>query len=309
MIGKVSFLDVYYESQRRYVEYYLVYSQDNLELETELPNLQKVLSWILNSDEKSYLPHFWNNLKDPLMDKGFWKIFVEWGEIILSSPHIADNTQTRAWLMADLGWLAMESGDYRLAKDRFLQSRDLFIEIDEYYGTCALERYLGVLAYRAGNLVNANSQYDKAYNIANAHNFKGMIAEIRNLQGSLALKNNELSLARQAYNESLAAFRELNDLWRSTAVLRNLARMEFKANDLSAAKITYTDAIKLCEELVRKDMLYGCQLGLAEVELNLGNIKKAKSLVSSARSGFVDLGMNIGLEKSHQLLARIREYE
>jgi tetratricopeptide (TPR) repeat protein len=158
------------------------------------------------------------------------------------------------------------------------------------------------LAYRMGELDVAAAYYEKALKIAKSRNFIGMVAEIRNLQGSLARKTGDFAKARYFYEEAKRAIEKLEDSWRLTAVLRNLARMEFQLGRLEAARDGFNAAISLCQQIDRKDMLYRCQLRLAEVEKESGNHQEALMLAIKARDGFAELGMKGDLDKVEEFL-------
>lgn len=55
-------------------------------------------------------------------------------------------------------------------------------------------------------------------------------------------------------------------------------------------------------------MLYGCQLGLAQVELKLGRVDRARTLAIGARAGFVQMGMQRDIEIANQFLETVVEY-
>jgi tetratricopeptide (TPR) repeat protein len=196
----------------------------------------------------------------------------------------------------------MEQGEFSLAETMFEQSKNVFGDIGHQQGICALDRYCGVLAYRMGNLELASKYYENALHIAKLHQYTGMIAEIRNLQGSLARKRDDFESARQLYEESKQEVAKLGDQWRLTAVLRNLARMEFQLGNLETAKNRFHEVITLCREIDRKDMLYGCLLSLAEVQEEYGDQEEARALAVKARNGFAELGMENDLARAIRFL-------
>ena len=302
-------LQRYLDTRQHYINYYLSYPAIGIDIDFvhEVANFRQAVSYALETNCHDALTTFWNNIKDFLMDSGSWLLFTEWGEAILNSIQGTENTETQAWLWADLGWLSMERRDFLDAQKSFLQARNKFKQIGNPYGECALERYLGVLAYRMGNLDEATSQYMKAENLAVIHNYEGMMAEIANLQGSLARKKGKFEETRHQYRKSTLALKSINDSWRLTAVLRNMARLEFQAGNFVASRDIFNGAIDLCKQLGRKDILYGCYLRLAEVELELGNLREATELCTKASNGFEELGLDHDLADARQFLARLSQ--
>jgi tetratricopeptide (TPR) repeat protein len=298
--------DTYQKSRQRYLEYYLklpkVANANALELEAEIPNLQYAFNWALWAGNNELLLNFWNNLKDFLWDRGHWQVFLEWGDKTLRALQQLKSPTDEAWVLSELGWFWMEQDESHTAQEMFERSRNIFASINHYEGICAIERYLGVLAYRMGDLDQAQKRYEIALQIALTRDLTGMIAEIRNQQGSVARKTGDFIRARQLYEEAKKEIEQQGDKWRLTGILRNLARLEFQTENFAAAKDGFMETIELCKQINRRDMLYGCQLRLAEVELELGNIEKARELAISARKGFAELGMKRDLQTTNQFL-------
>jgi tetratricopeptide (TPR) repeat protein len=292
--------DIFEHAGSRFASYYLDFDQNPDMLfqwiQNEYPNIQNSISFVYGSNEEALICNFWRRVKDIIWDNGDWQIFHELGEISLKVMRSICDKDGEASVLSDLGWLWMERTDFENARNYFDESLDLFRQLENPAGICATIRYRGVLSYRLGDFINANNNFESALQIATENNFSGMIAEIRNLQGSLARKSGDLTNALNYYEQARTGYEDLGDKWRLTAVLRNLARLYFKAGDYSLSKKAFYEVIELCKEIDRKDMLYGSQLGLAEVELKLGNTKDAHELAESARKGFFELGMEKDLE-------------
>lgn len=308
--------NTYLESHSRFMRYFIrlpTFKETSMrELEDELPNLRLAFEWALEKGDRELLSEFWNGMKDFLMQRGLWNIFLNWGKAtLIALPE--NEVITRAWLLSDLGWLAMEQSDYPKALDLFEQARLTFNSIDYYEpdptdhqeGICAIERYLGVVHYRMGNYELATQYYATALSLAEQNNFFGMIAETHNLQGSLARKLGDYSEARKHYKTALTLMNSLDKKWNVTAILRNLARLEAQMGNYEEALTGFQQAINLCRELDRKDMLFGCQVGLAEIKFEIGNVEEARQLAIEAREGFAELGMMLGIERSQNLINKI----
>lgn len=282
------------------------------ELEDELSNLRLAFQWALKQSERELLSEFWNGMKDFLMERGLWNIFVNWGKAtLLTLPK--DEIITRAWLLADLGWLAMEQSNYNEARELFEQAHSSFNSI-EYYapnphdhkmGLCAIERYLGVVHYRMGDYETASHYYSSALRLAKQFDFPGMVAETYNLLGSLARKLGDYSEARDYYHDAISIMRKTGKEWHIAAIMRNLARLDVQMGEFEKASARLQEAIALCNKLGRKDMLYGCQLSLAETQFELGNLDVAIQLAKLAREGFADLGMIADIERAQNLIDKI----
>lgn len=292
--------EIFEQSGLRFASFYLNFNQDpNLLfqwVQSEYPNIQSSVHFVYGSNEEELISSFWKRVKDIIWDRGDWQIFQELGEISLKVMQSICDIEGEAWARSDLGWLYMERGEFINAGQYFEKSLELFLQTNNSMGICATIRYRGVLTYRLGDLINAKKDFEFALKIAIENNFSGMIAEISNLQGSLARKNGDMKNALAYYLQAKTGYEKLDDKWRLTAVMRNLAQLYLRTGDLSKSRSAFNEVIKLCKNIDRKDMLYGSQLGLAEVELKLGNIREAFELAESARKGFYKLGMEKDLQ-------------
>jgi tetratricopeptide (TPR) repeat protein len=304
-----SLREIYFKSQARYIEYYLEirkHTNDVTEeaIKAELANLQQAFQLSLQTDS-SLPPKFWEALSGFLYQHGYWQNYLEWGEHTLEILQQNNLPQAEAWLLSEIGWLRMDQGEYELSKPLLDQAERIFEALDDWKGTATLQRYQGVLAYRTGNLDHALECYEQASHSAMAHQSWLMLSEIRNLQGSLARRKGEVAKARQLYEESVTLVEQTGDKWRLTAVIRNQARLDVQLGDLETAKTRFESAIELCKQVDRKDMLYGCQLGLAEVEQKLRRLSEARALALAARNGFIELEMKKDVEEANRLLSTL----
>lgn len=298
--------DIFEHAGFRFASFYLDFNKNPDPLfewvQNEYPNIQNSIRFVYGSKEEGLISSFWKRVKDIIWDHGDWQIFLELGEISLNVMQSICDKEGEAGVWSDLGWLWMERSDFKNARHYFERSLDLFRQLDNQAGICATIRYRGVLSYRLGDFISAENDFESALQIAVENKFSGMIAEIRNLQGSIARKSGDLTSALTYYEQAKIGYEGLGDKWRLTAVLRNLARLYFKAGNFSMSKEEFRKVIELCKGIDRKDMLYGSQLGLAEVELKLGNTGEAFELAESARKGFFELGMEKDLKDAMRFI-------
>ena len=293
----------------RYMHYYLHFPQriqaaGIAEVSLEIPHMQRAFNWSI-AFQNQYVPDFWNAAKDLLMNYGFWHVFIDWGRKSLLILQDLEYTEDEAWLRSDLGWLAMEQNQFPAAHHLFLTALDEFQQSENLDGICTLERYLGVLKYRMGDLTQADEHVSKSLCIANMEKFEGKVALALDLKGSIARKRQQYDLARRFYRESIERLANLEKDSNMILVKRNLARLECQEGYFSKAKSLYLEILKECERLHRMDALYGCQVCLAEVEIELGYLENAHLLLTLAREGFIQLGMHHDLELVGKILQKL----
>lgn len=308
-VASKDFRSTFAESESRYISYFLrctksALSLENRGIDTELPNLQNAFYLALIANKKEIVRDFWDAMSEYFWNRGYWRIFLDWGENTLKIlREIGFDPVNEGELMNSLGWLRMEWGDYLIAEDIFNRARELLYLGNDPKGICRIERYIGVLAYRKGNYELASRQFEIAETIALANNFELSLSEIYNLKGSVQKQLENLDLARNYYEKSKAIIERVGDDVQLATIMRNLYNLDLLLGNLEPAKVGFEQAIKLCLKADRRDMLYSCQLKLADVEKQLGNVGKAKELALSARDGFNSLDMKIGVERANQLLA------
>lgn len=278
-------------------------------LNEEIANLNLAFKTIIDLQEREILIEFWYGVKDFLIEWGYWDVFLNWGKKTLINLPKKDWI-TRAYILADMGWVYMDQSYYEEAEKYFIKSEKLFnlitpTEVDIDYlnrGICAIVRYLGVLYYRMQKYEIAKTKFMKALDLSKKYNLKGMEAESYNLLGSLARKKGALLEAKDYYEKSLSIMKSINNNWQVPTIIRNISRLNKELGRLSESKQGLLEAIALCEEIGRKDLLFGCQLCLAEIEFELGNYDKSLNLTKYARKGFINLGMLTGIDKADNLL-------
>jgi len=143
---------------------------------------------------------------------------------------------------------------------------------------------------------------ENALRVAEQNGYQGMIAEIKNLRGSVAREYGDFEKAQRAYAEAREGFEAVGDLVRLTGVLRNMGKLALEIGDLISARSVFEEAVEVCQKIGRKDMLYGCQLGLAEVEWQASNGDLAGQLALLARNGFSELGMRRDVDRVDEFL-------
>jgi len=302
---------LYQKTGHSFAEYYVAYAQMHTQdfdaLAEDLPNLQLCFELAIHQRQDSLIIRFWEYASDFLWFRGYWELYSMWGSRGLEAARRLNKRDKEAWLLSEMGWLQMEQGEFEIARGLFNQSRSIFERIGDTRGTCVLLRYLGVLAFRIKEIAQAENLFRKALQIAKENNYEGMIAETKNLQGSVARRQGDLETARQLYAEACKGYEATGDLIRLTGVLLNIGKLELEVGNLTSARLGFQQAMAVCHKVKRKDMLYGCHLGLAEVERQMGNHDSARQLARLARDGFGSLGMKRDVEAVDRFLKSIEK--
>jgi tetratricopeptide (TPR) repeat protein len=303
------------EARDLYIDYYFEVANKSTSLpqtniEQDLPNISQTFRLInLKRDpELSYA--FWEAISGFLWNKYYWLLYQEWGTKTLEIvSNFNDFNLQEAWLCSEQGWIAMEWGDYDLASEMFSRSERLFRnhEITDYKGLCIIQRYLGVLYYRMKEYSQSINYLREAEHIAIDQNFGIILSEIYNLQGTIARKQGDFDNSYVLYQRSIEILEKIGNAWYLPPVYRNLAKLEIEYGHLEKAKSDLHIAINLCENEKRLDILYSCQLALAELEFDMGNLEIADELAKKARDGFTSLQLDKAYKEALALINQIRK--
>lgn len=300
--------DAFYSSQQRYLQYFLekagLTQQSSVtETEAELSNYEQAFSITLEESNLLQTHKLWEALSTFFWEHGYWYKYFEWAEHTLQAlKKMGNNRMAEGQLLSEIGYLKLEWGDWESARVSFSDAKEIFYEANDPRWMAIIERYIGVLSYRTGDYDDASKHWKIAGTIAQQNKFQLMLVEIYNLQGSLERKRKNSQLARDLYEKSMELAKSIGDAWYLTGALRNVAQLDVELGKLHDAQLEFQEAIELCSKSDRKDMLYGCQLKLANVEMKLGNLNKAKSLGETARDGFRELGIKSGVDDAEEFL-------
>lgn len=303
------------QARDRFVDYYIKIADESKNMpremvEQDLPNISQTFRFVSQQCDPKLSHTFWEAISDFLWDKYYWHLYQDWGTTTLDivSKSSGFNLQ-EAWLCSEQGWIAMEWGDYDLASKLFCRSEQLFQNITppDYRGLCIILRYLGVLYYRKKDFFLSIEYLNKAEKIAIQHKFDVMLSEIYNLQASIARKEGDLENASSLYYQSIEILKKIGDSWHLPPAMRNLAKLEIELTHFDKAKSNLLDAIQICEQEKRLDILYSCELVLAELEFQMDNLGMANQMAHDAKDGFTSLGLNSACERATTLIVKIND--
>ena len=303
------------QARDRFVSYYFKVAEETKNLkqdvvEQELPNISQTFRFISQQHDPKLSHSFWEAISGFLWDKYYWHLYQDWGTKILEIVSGRSSfILQEAWLCSEQGWITMEWGDYDLALRMFSRSEQLFRNIDppDYRGLCIILRYLGVLNYRRRNFVLSIEYLNGAKEIAIQHKFDVMLSEIYNLQASIARKEGNLENALILYSQSIEILEKIGDSRHIPPAMRNLAKLKIELGNFDEAKSDLLNAIQICEHDKNFNILYSCQLALAELEFQMGNLEAASQMARNAKNGFISLSIDNASERATTLIERINE--
>jgi tetratricopeptide (TPR) repeat protein len=132
---------------------------------------------------------------------------------------------------------------------------------------------------------------------------------LRNAQGTVAWRSNDLPAARTHYEAALGMAREMGDRRRAAGSLTNLGLLAQEENDLVSSRQRHEEAMAIYADL-------GDKAGLACVQLNLGvvcklehRLEEAAHLIAQCLSAFDGMGDNERLAAALRNLGEVAYYD
>lgn len=141
---------------------------------------------------------------------------------------------------------------------------------------------MGLIAMALGDDNLAQGYFQSSYDIrARFGDPEGMALALVHL-ADIALQRQELSTAEEYYQRSLAIFREINDKGGVAAANEGLGNLSFQQGDIVAAKAYFHHALQLCVEINYRPLLMAVLVDIAELLWHAGRQQQALTLLSFA---------------------------
>ena len=234
----------------------------------------------------------WEKVSEQLWFLGYWNDYFNCGNIVLKSAKAVGNSEIKAQLLSELGWVCMEWEEFAKAEKYFLESLQTYESIVDPKKQCRLLRYLGVLSYHQRKPDLALKYYRLALEIVTANCQKERPnetwafneAELPNVMGEFYLDLQDFPASYRELNLSLEKYRSLIHRYRyyQADPLLNLGRWHFLQGDFEKAEQYYQECVQLCQEISRPDTMAKALVNLAELAEARGKLEKAIELAAEA---------------------------
>jgi non-specific serine/threonine protein kinase len=262
-------------------------------LDIEQKNLRAAIEWGLNGGDSIQALRLANALLQFFQMRGeFTEASMIYQSALLKVPQNAK--AERAVALASLGILGFRLTQYAAAREPLQESLALFSELEDHLGAARVANTLGVIALQLGNFDDASQWFDKAEPVFRSANEPVRLAVLLNNKAILAIHHqNDLTRARDFYNEALAINRELGNKAHEAGNLSNLADIYFKEGDPTTARRLAREACEMHLELGDMQNLQDSIEVLAPAELALGRPKIAAILIATKEAVMEQLGTQV----------------
>ena len=185
-----------------------------------------------------------------------------------------------ATILHDLGWLAIEQGQWNNATTLLNESQSICQEIGNI-GILTLSsvmRALGQLATERGELDKAMRHYEEALAIQHKIGGQRDIAWTLNYIANLERKRNRLGIARRTYEQSLSGFRKAGYYHGIACVQHDFGLLEIQENQLEAAMHRFQESQNIFNRIGHPSGIARVLFGIGKVNYCQGNLVVAHQL-------------------------------
>ena len=184
----------------------------------------------------------------------------------------------RAKALQHLGNVALDLGDYPLARAQYQAARALRSQQGDQSGIAAALNGLGLLAFYAGDYDEARRLHEESLRIRRSINdHQGIGNSLTNL-GSVASAHGEVERSRVIHEEALAVRRAMGDADGVAYSLYNLGDLANNRGDFELAKTRFEDSLALFRDV-------GDKLGVGYALAGLGRAMLERRDTKGAGTG------------------------
>ncbi len=289
-------------------------------LEIDLDNTRAALTWAIETRDSAIAQRLVGALWRFWVTRGYLTEGKTWTERALALGDAS--TAVAAKAHHHLGNLALDLGDYDLARTGYEAGLALWQQAGDRRGLATSYNGLGLLAFYQADYPESRRLHEQALsirrtiddpqglgnslsNLGNVYSAEGDFARARDYHeealavrqgmgntggvaytlfnlGDIARKEGNLDRARRLFDQSLTLFHEVGDKLGVGYALYDLARLTYLQHQDGAAASLYADALRLRQGLGDKRGLVECLEGLAPVAHRLGNHPLATRLFGFA---------------------------
>ena len=180
-----------------------------------------------------------------------------------------------AAILLNLGSLALKQGNYVRARINYEQSLAIQRQIDDRQGEATSLTGLGVVVYEQGKDAEARLFHEESLAIKRAVGDRfGEMASLYNI-GAVAMNQEDYVTAQGYFEQSLVICNEIGNRYAEGINLNELGAVALAQADFQLAESHYHQALAIRQEMNQTHHCVEDWAGLAQVNLSLGNRKRA----------------------------------
>ncbi len=238
-----------------------------------------------------WIAKFWDSLTRRLYRFGYWDDYEKFEHHCLEAARDLHDRWMEAWVLSELGWLAMERGEIDRAEPLIRASLDLFTQRSDLRGIFITTRYLANVAIwrhqyelARGQLQELLKDIDSTIPTADADlqvQLKKQAMMVHGLIGLILMELNDYEGAERELWASIKYAELVTPFSRAIAFL-NLGELRLKQRRLVDTRVQLNEALDICRREQMPHPTARVLYHLAMVAKEDGNLKEAKALAQKA---------------------------
>ena len=199
-----------------------------------------------------------------------------------SLSKLAGDLRVEGNVSVNLGHVASERGDLRLASEFHWGALRLHERVGNYRGMAADHSNLGIIARELGDLVRARQSYQTALALNRQYeNLSPAATNLLNLGNLAGMQGNYVD-AVALYREALSTYRDLDEPVNAADVLYNLGLLEKRRGDYPHAADALSEALAIYEATGNTADAISARQALATAHAAMGNLDRALAELAQA---------------------------
>ncbi|MGH2534582.1 MAG: tetratricopeptide repeat protein [Thermomicrobiales bacterium] len=263
-------------------------------LEAEYVNLRTALSWTIAQGQSTEALLLAGNLRRFWEIRAFLSEGRTWLDRALALP-AAELGAARARALLGAATLARKQADHDRAVALYLESLDIWRELDDAAGIASALNNLGVIAHDRADYPRATALYEEALAASRQLGDRQLVAATLLNLGIVARRQGEFDRATALYEESVALWRELGDRLRVALSLNNLGVVAYNRGDLPRAVALYAEALAVWRELDDRGGIALSLNNLAEAVRDQSDLARAAALLQESLDLRAEQGDRAGI--------------
>ncbi|MDL1896093.1 tetratricopeptide repeat protein [Anaerolineae bacterium CFX7] len=230
---------------------------------------------------------------------------IEYHEASLALAIEKEDVRQQAQALGGLGVTYRELRDLEHAKEFFVQSHSLGINLNDHLIIANAEYNLALLSYDQRAFAEAIHGANRALELyQELHNISYAAISL-SVIGASYFELNQLDKAGSYYKRAIKMCLEAGNYYYAIAGLVNLGELYLKQGNLEQAAQTYTESLRYLDIAKNDRILMYAQLGLAQVSFEQSRLQQAHAHATNALEIAVQLDLAEQREQATQILDKV----
>lgn len=261
-----------------------------------------------------HLVMFWDAVSTPLYEFGYWKDYEQLEKLALDAVRSLDNRSLEAEINGELGWLALERGEYSQAEKFTRIALEVFTALDDKRGIVVALRYLATIQMERKDFRSAQIAFTELLDLianfiesANPDLTARLFRQEITARDSLGSVLMELGLYDEAEKELQFGYKYalVRGPSSKASSLYNLGLLRLKQRKMEQAQSYLQECLKFSRANNFQQIAAAALLELANISYLQENLMRAREFAEQARRIFHRIGATPNEQRASEFLVTL----